>query len=109
MCFGGGSSPDPRQIEANSEYNRLVGGPFKPGLEQFNDAVRRNAEALGYEVKTPDINDPNSFTATKQQNGRLSSLFAVNPKQTSLTNTYGNPYDGLRTGARAVSTYQVIR
>lgn len=114
MCSGGGGGPDPRQVEAQSESDRLLGGAFKPGLEQFNDAVRRNAESLGYKVETPDINNPDAFTASKS-GGNVSSLFDVTPKNYTLTQRYrtssvmGDPTTGAVIPLLGSQQYKVIR
>lgn len=126
MCFGGGRSgrPDPRQLEAEQETNDLLGGEFRPGLDNFNDSVRRNAEKMGYAITTPDQNNPDTFTASKgvdtsgapraMRSLPVSSVFEVTPgKYTYKKNYVGSLGVGnLATGSPVPSKpsqYQVIR
>lgn len=121
MCFGGGRSgrPDPRQLEAEQETNNLLGGEFRPGLDNFNDSVRKNAEKMGYSISTPDQNNPDTFTATKgvTSGGRslpVSSVFDVTPGKYTYSKNYGNSL-GVKQLATGVpvpsgsSQYKVVR
>lgn len=119
MCFGGGQSgkPNPRQVEAEQETNNLLGGEFRPGLDNFNDSVRRNAEKMGYQITTPDMNNPDTFTASKGTGVRglpVSSVFEVTPGKYVYRKNYMGSLGSanLATGIPVPSSprqYEVVR